>query len=110
MNRRLKYLESPDDARPIKMRSEEPLQFDDDTDYRCLAGYDLLGDGPRPGCDADKRMYQIAGNFETRGERLAPILTRFFWVLVRSIAAFAIVYFVFHGQSCMIGGTRYTFL
>ena len=108
---RLEYLESgrtpPPPAKKEKLEEDSPL--DESFRYPLLARYDFAGAGPRPGYARDERMYRLAANLRTRGERLVPILTQIGWTIVRIVVSLVLIYIFLYGRTfnCAGGGFHF---
>jgi hypothetical protein len=108
MPRRLEYIENSRE-RPLPKTGKHSAELQDEEKYGygTLAIYDFSGEGPRPALDENGRELQSPLAVQTRGERLAPILIRMGWVLLRSLLIFLFFYLFLRGQNFMCMGTRY---
>jgi hypothetical protein len=107
--KRLDYLESGKPLPKPQARIEEFEPLDPTAHYPLLARYDFAGRGPRPGIKADQHMFEMAMSLQTRGERLASILLRMAWALVRLGIGLIILYFILWGNNFNCAGSRIYF-
>jgi len=107
-SKRLEFLES-DPSLPPQTKVEDLEPLDPTVHFPLLARYDFAGKGPRPGCDADARMYGMASGLQTRGEKIVPILTRMGWALVRLVIGLFILYVILRGNEFNCGFARLNF-